>query len=162
MCYQTTFRKGKRLVDHSVNSIYSPRKSSEANTSYSNKKVQDKAKANKIFQLIVFMCLILGVTAFLIYLGSKSLPRIDWDIVKDKRNSYECRYSDLSELRCLYSLQFYVIRLSFIIFDLEVLLIIPILVSLAVLSHSLLLARSFLRFILILLFLEIKVRVLDW
>ena len=108
------------------------------------------------------MCLILGVTAFLIYLGSKSLPRIDWDIVKDKRNAYECRYSDLSELRCLYSLQFYVIRLSFIIFDLEVLLIIPILVSLAVLSHSLLLARSFLRFILILLFLEIKVRVLDW
>ena len=48
------------------------------------------------------------------------------------------------------------------IFDLEVLLIIPILVSLAVLPHSLLLAGSFLRFILILLFLEIKVGVLDW
>ena len=108
------------------------------------------------------MCLIIRVTSFLIYLGSKSLPKIDWDIVKDKGNAYECGYSDLSELRCLYSLQFYVIRLSFIIFDLEVLLIIPILVSLAVLPHSLLLARSFLGFILILLFLEIKVRVLDW
>ena len=112
--------------------------------------------------MIVFIALIFGVTSFLIYLGSKSLPRIDWDIVKDKRNSYECRYSDLSELRCLYSLQFYVIGLSFIIFDLEVLLIIPILVSLAVLPHSLLLAGTFLRFILVLLFLEIKVGVLAW
>jgi len=111
--------------------------------------------------LIVFLCLILRVTSFLIYLGSKSLPGMEWDIAKDKGNAYECRYSDLSELRCLYSLQFYVIGLSFIIFDLEVLLIIPILVSLAVLPHSLLLAGSFLRFILILLFLEIKVGVLD-
>jgi len=48
------------------------------------------------------------------------------------------------------------------IFDLEVLLIMPILVSLAVLPHSLLLAGAFLGFILVLLFLEIKVRVLDW
>lgn len=48
------------------------------------------------------------------------------------------------------------------IFDLEVLLILPILVSLATLQYSILLARGFLGFILVLLFLEIKVRVLDW
>ena len=108
------------------------------------------------------MRLIVRVTSLLIYLRSKSLPGIDWDVVKDKGNAYECRYSDLSELRCLYSLQFYVIGLSFMIFDLEVLLILPILVSLATLQYSILLARGFLGFILVLLFLEIKVRVLDW
>merc|ERR1712228_760674 len=109
-------------------------------------------------QLIVFICLIIRVTSFLIYLRSKSLPRMDWDIVKDKGNAYECRYSDLSELRCLYSLQFYVIRLSFIIFDLEVLLIIPILISLALSASSLVLSALFLAFVILLLFLEIKVR----
>ena len=108
------------------------------------------------------MRLIVGITSFLICLRSRSLPGIDWDTVKDKGNAYECGYSDLSELRCLYSLQFYVIGLSFMIFDLEVLLILPILVSLATLQYSILLARGFLGFILVLLFLEIKVRVLDW
>nr|BAD86522.1 NADH dehydrogenase subunit 3 [Doliolum nationalis] len=103
-----------------------------------------------------------GVSSLLIYLGSKSLPGMDWDLVKDKGNAYECGYSDLSELGCLYSLQFYVIGLSFMIFDLEVLLILPILVSLATLTHSILLAGGFLGFILVLLFLEIKVGVLDW
>lgn len=111
--------------------------------------------------MVVFLRLIVRVTSLLIYLRSKSLPGIDWDVVKDKGNAYECGYSDLSELRCLYSLQFYVIRLSFIIFDLEVLLILPILVSLATFHYSILLAGGFLGFILVLLFLEIKVRVLD-
>ena len=87
---------------------------------------------------------------------------MEWDQAKDKGNAYECRYSDLSELRCLYSLQFYVIRLSFMVFDLEVLLILPILVSIRVSFYSLLLSGVFLGFILRLLFLEIKVRVLDW
>ena len=96
------------------------------------------------------------------YLRSKSLPGIEWDIAKDNGNAYECRYSDLSELGCLYSLQFYVIGLSFIIFDLEVLLIIPILISLALSVSSLLLSGLFLAFVILLLFLEIKVRVLEW
>ena len=121
-----------------------------------------KAKTIQVLQLVVFLRLIVRVTSLLIYLRSKSLPGIDWDVVKDKGNAYECGYSDLSELRCLYSLQFYVIGLSFMIFDLEVLLILPILVSLATLQYSILLARGFLGFILVLLFLEIKVRVLDW
>ncbi len=108
------------------------------------------------------MSLIIGVTAFLIYLGTKFLPRIDWDLAKDKRSSYECRFSDLSELGCLYSLQFYVIRLSFIIFDLEILLIIPILISLSVSFNSLFFRALFLAFVIVLLFLEIKVRVLEW
>ena len=112
--------------------------------------------------MVVFVSLILGVTAFLMYLRSKSLPGIEWDIAKDKGNAYECGYSDLSELGCLYSLQFYVIGLSFIIFDLEVLLIIPILISLALSVSSLLLSGLFLAFVILLLFLEIKVRVLEW
>ena len=111
--------------------------------------------------MVVFVSLILRVTAFLIYLRSKSLPGMEWDLAKDKRNAYECRYSDLSELRCLYSLQFYVIRLSFMIFDLEVLLIIPILISLALSASSLVLSALFLAFVILLLFLEIKVRVLE-
>lgn len=112
--------------------------------------------------MVVFLFLIIGITSFLVYLRSKSLPRINWDLAKDKRSAYECGYSDLSELGCLYSLQFYVIRLSFIIFDLEVLLIIPILVSVSISINSLIFSALFLLLVIILLFLEIKVRVLEW
>lgn len=44
----------------------------------------------------------------------------------DKGSSYECRFVDINQARNTYTIQFFIIRLSFILFDLEILLIVPI------------------------------------
>lgn len=112
--------------------------------------------------IIYFIAVAFIITGLLLWVGSKTLKRYINDIAKGKEVSYECRYADLSELRCLYSLQFYIVRLSFIIFDLEILLFVPLLVSLSISFRALLRRSIFLSFIIILLVVEIRVRVLDW
>nr|YP_001481147.1 NADH dehydrogenase subunit 3 [Phallusia fumigata]CAL24357.1 NADH dehydrogenase subunit 3 [Phallusia fumigata] len=44
----------------------------------------------------------------------------------DKGSSYECGFVDMNESLNTYTMQFYIIGLSFMLFDLEILIIIPV------------------------------------
>lgn len=85
---------------------------------------------------LFFIFFLLGVLGYIRSSVFKGLYRhYKWVLVgfsvirwRDKSASYECGFVDINSATNTYTLQFFVIRLSFMLFDLEILLIIPMLV----------------------------------
>jgi len=85
------------------------------------------------FIILLFLIPAIAVSLILIFiffsLGFLNLKR---DLLKDNIGTfsiYECRYSMLSNDGFFYTLQFFLIAISFIFFDLEVVLFLPFLFS---------------------------------
>nr|YP_001481136.1 NADH dehydrogenase subunit 3 [Phallusia mammillata]CAL23078.2 NADH dehydrogenase subunit 3 [Phallusia mammillata] len=86
-----------------------------------------------LFTLYFFsVCLIVGALG---YLGSSSTKGLYGHYKRlvisggDKGSSYECGFVDMNESMNTYTMQFYIIGLSFMLFDLEILIIIPMVVT---------------------------------
>jgi len=76
--------------------------------------------------LVVYFFLGLIVVYVLVFFGRKILVRQPTSYDIGKKFIYECGFKDLNDQLDTYTIQFFMIRISFILFDLEIILIIPI------------------------------------
>lgn len=77
-----------------------------------------------LFNLILFLlvCIVLGLSLFL---------RIKLKFEREKSSPFECGFDNISRARVPFSLRFFLLTIIFLIFDVEVVLLFP-----AVLSYS--------------------------
>lgn len=75
-------------------------------------------------------------------------------IIREKNSSFECGFDTIRSSRLPFSIQFYLIGILFLIFDIEVILIYPIINSLNLLNYNNWIFRIF--YILIILFLGLE------
>jgi len=75
--------------------------------------------------LIVYIFWIVLVLFLLFFLGGKLFWGQDTRVEAGKVFIYECGFQDLNDQVDTYTIQFFLIRVSFMLFDLEIILIIP-------------------------------------
>nr|YP_002003295.1 NADH dehydrogenase subunit 3 [Unionicola foili]ACF19643.1 NADH dehydrogenase subunit 3 [Unionicola foili] len=69
--------------------------------------------------------MILSMTILIIMLNLKSTFKEKKDNKKEKSSSFECGFNPQSEMNTAFSSQFFMIALLFLIFDMEICLLIP-------------------------------------
>nr|QNV11933.1 NADH dehydrogenase subunit 3 [Planorbarius corneus] len=82
----------------------------------------------------------------------------------EKKSPFECGFEPLSEMRTPFSMRFFILVILFLIFDIEISLLFPI-ISITLIMNSMILKISFLMFLMILLlgiFHEWHEGALDW
>nr|YP_001648720.1 NADH dehydrogenase subunit 3 [Biomphalaria tenagophila]ABO14140.1 NADH dehydrogenase subunit 3 [Biomphalaria tenagophila] len=82
----------------------------------------------------------------------------------EKQSAFECGFEPLSEMRTPFSLRFFILVILFLIFDIEISLLFPI-ISITMLTQSLILKTSLLIFLMVLLvglFHEWNEGAIDW
>nr|YP_008083017.1 NADH dehydrogenase subunit 3 [Rhodosoma turcicum]CCO25796.1 NADH dehydrogenase subunit 3 [Rhodosoma turcicum] len=99
---------------------------------------------------------ILGLTFLLCYLGNDL-----GDGLVDKGSTYECGFVGLVDM-CFYTMQFFVIGLSFMLFDVEIIVLVPLLFSLGFGFWSVFWGGVFLVVITLLLVYEMNKGVVSW
>jgi NADH-quinone oxidoreductase subunit A len=79
------------------------------------------------FILLIFFCFSLFLSVFLIFLSYILTSKAnDWE----KTSSYECGFEPFSDSRNAFNIQFYIIGILFIIFDIEISYLLPWAISL--------------------------------
>lgn len=82
---------------------------------------------------------------------------------REKNSSFECGFDPISSTRIPFRIQFFLIRLMFLIFDIEITLLIPLIYS--ILSLNISIIFSFIIFILILIiriYIEYSENIIEW
>jgi NADH-quinone oxidoreductase subunit A len=74
------------------------------------------------FNLFYFVCISIGLTIILLLLSFLFSPALG---DKEKLSPYECGFEPFGDSRNLFDVQFYVVALLFIIFDLEIAFLLP-------------------------------------
>lgn len=77
------------------------------------------------------------------------------------KQSYECGF-EYRIRGCGFSLQFYVVRFSFLLFDLEICLFIPLILRLKLIVNSIFVSFIFLLFIILIFIYELKIGAFNW
>lgn len=103
------------------------------------------------YHLFTLFLSLLTITAFTLTLYSLACmlfsTNVEENLSIEKLYSYECGYSPFSDARDAFDIKFYLVAILFLIFDLEILFLIPLTVALVSIKLS--------EFLLILLFLFI-------
>lgn len=79
----------------------------------------------KLGSLFVAVVVILGVRILFIFLNVVFMVKGQWN--REKVSPYECGFDPVGPSRVRFSLRFYVVIILFVIFDVEVVLIVPLL-----------------------------------
>lgn len=74
------------------------------------------------YSLLIFICFSVVLSSILLLLSFLISPQID---NFEKSTSYECGFEPFGNARNLLNIQFYVVGILFIIFDLEVAFLLP-------------------------------------
>ncbi len=101
------------------------------------------------------------VTSFLVLVRSKVMLRDNSYFSITENKNYECRF-EYGIRRSRFSLQFYIIRLSFLLFDLEICLFTPLIGGILIRSLSLKIRIFFLLLVLRMLRYEYRVGAFNW
>nr|YP_010309684.1 NADH dehydrogenase subunit 3 [Apalus guerini]UMR54801.1 NADH dehydrogenase subunit 3 [Apalus guerini] len=115
-----------------------------------------------MFSLIIMMIIITMISALMILLVSLISKKTSMD--REKSSPFECGFDPTSSARLPFSLHFFLIAVIFLIFDVEITLLFPLIKSLKmsnILNYSIVLA-SFIIILLIGLFHEWKQGALNW
>nr|AHA52481.1 NADH dehydrogenase subunit 3 [Capitonius sp. QL-2013] len=102
-----------------------------------------------IILIMMINFIISFILIFLNYLISKKMF-----LIREKNSSFECGYEPFESSRLPFSIHFYLIGVLFLIFDVEIILLIPIMISLKFVNYYNWLYCSF--FILMILFLGLE------
>nr|YP_006073398.1 NADH dehydrogenase subunit 3 [Solen strictus]AER38716.1 NADH dehydrogenase subunit 3 [Solen strictus] len=81
----------------------------------------------------MFSCFIFFLTAFLSFLGVVVSKRLSYKD-REKMTSFECGFDPISNSRKSFSVRFFLLSIIFLIFDIELILVIPIIYSVSVSS----------------------------
>nr|YP_008083031.1 NADH dehydrogenase subunit 3 [Ascidiella aspersa]CCO25810.1 NADH dehydrogenase subunit 3 [Ascidiella aspersa] len=77
--------------------------------------------------MLVFVSVVILFTGLLVLVGGSVLKGFNYGIGVYKTSSYECGFTDMNLSINFYTMQFFFIGISFMLFDLEILLVLPIL-----------------------------------
>lgn len=77
--------------------------------------------------MLVFVSVVFLFTRLLVLVRGSVLKGFNYRVGAYKTSSYECRFTDMNLSVNFYTIQFFFIRISFILFDLEILLVLPVL-----------------------------------
>nr|NP_786962.1 NADH dehydrogenase subunit 3 [Ciona savignyi]BAC57010.1 NADH dehydrogenase subunit 3 [Ciona savignyi] len=75
-----------------------------------------------MFFMVLFM---VSFSLLLLYLGSITLKGFVLNIFNSSFSAYECGFTTMGNYKNFYTMQFFIIGLSFMLFDLEILLFLP-------------------------------------
>nr|YP_008963761.1 NADH dehydrogenase subunit 3 [Leptomyrmex pallens]AGL61397.1 NADH dehydrogenase subunit 3 [Leptomyrmex pallens] len=107
---------------------------------------------SSIFALIILTLLLLNLT-----LSKKS------QMSREKSSPFECGFDPMNNKRIPYSNQFFMISLMFLIFDIEITLLIPLIVLMSPLNQPMMFSTMlFFLFLVLGLYLEYMEASLDW
>nr|ATW72364.1 NADH dehydrogenase subunit 3 [Dolabella auricularia] len=115
-----------------------------------------------MLSLSIFFAIILSFALLIVYFLVKYIEYTD---PSEKMTSFECGFDPLSKMRAPFSTRFFLLVVLFLIFDVEVALLFPILSIMTISSSSFILMIALLLFLLILLlgmFHEWNEGALDW
>nr|AWK49516.1 NADH dehydrogenase subunit 3 [Biomphalaria glabrata] len=108
-----------------------------------------------LFTIMLFISMIMFFMYLMLFYKNYSL---------EKQSAFECGFEPLSEMRTPFSLRFFILVILFLIFDIEISLLFPI-ISISTLMLSLFMKTSLLIFLIILLiglFHEWNEGAIDW
>lgn len=100
--------------------------------------------------LIYLFCIVLFILRII------NLKRFEKSNSINKQNTYECRYTEIFNSSILYSSQFFVLALSFILFDLEIVFFLPYFITFYYSKYSSYMLLFFLIFLLFRLYYELS------
>jgi len=99
-----------------------------------------------IFYIFLFLILGRGVFAFLFLFLAKILAKkTKWN--RDLQRPFECGFSPKDEFRSPFSVHFFLMALIFVLFDVELVILFPLIIRLRY-YHSLFIVRCYISFIL--------------
>nr|YP_009498353.1 NADH dehydrogenase subunit 3 [Biomphalaria pfeifferi]AWK49464.1 NADH dehydrogenase subunit 3 [Biomphalaria pfeifferi] len=110
---------------------------------------------SSLFIIMLFISIIMIVLHLMLFYNNTSL---------EKQSAFECGFEPLSEMRTPFSLRFFILVILFLIFDIEISLLFPI-ISISTLMLSLFMKTSLFIFLIILLiglFHEWNEGAIDW
>nr|ALO76143.1 NADH deshydrogenase subunit 3 [Aphodius sp. APH01] len=106
--------------------------------------------------MVLFICMLLMIVSAII--SKKSFSD------QEKSSPFECGFDPKSSARMPFSLQFFLIAIIFLIFDVEITLLIPLIITIKItnIMHYFLVASFFLLILLIGIYHEWNQGALDW
>lgn len=111
---------------------------------------------------LIFLFIILLLIPYIIFILNIILSK-KTSKNREKNSSFECGFDPISNTRIPFRIQFFLIRLIFLIFDIEITLLIPLIYS--ILFFNTLIILSFIIFIIILIiriYIEYSENIIEW
>nr|YP_009357189.1 NADH dehydrogenase subunit 3 [Ciona robusta]SBU37557.1 NADH dehydrogenase subunit 3 [Ciona robusta] len=109
------------------------------------------------FMFLLVVCL----SSLLLFIGTLVMKGFVLNIFNASFSSYECGFMTMMNFKNFYTMQFFIIGLSFMLFDLEILLFLPFIYSESTNSPSIYWALFFLFIVSYLLVYELSMKVMS-